>query len=368
EYRGEKPFRNVYFTGIVRDKQHRKMSKSLGNSPDPIELMKQYGADGVRVGMLLCSPAGNDLLFDEGLVEQGRNFSNKIWNAFRLVKSWEIDDSLLQPENSKQAIFWFNEQLKESTAQIKKGIENYKLSEALMTNYTLFWDDFASWYLEAIKPTYGQPIDKTTYEQTIGFFNILLKLLHPFIPFITEELFHELNEIPATESISFQQFPQNIDFEKTVIDKFSDIKEIVSQVRNIRQKNQISPKERLSLSILNKNFSKNFIQVLEKLGNLSEISFPETKPENATAFMVGATECFVPLNKMIDVAAEQEKLEEELKYNKGFLNTVMKKLNNKNFVENAPATVIEKEEQKKADALSKIEAIEKQLKELMIKK
>ncbi|MCD6366022.1 MAG: valine--tRNA ligase, partial [Bacteroidales bacterium] len=336
KYRDEKPFRNVYFTGIVRDKQHRKMSKSLGNSPDPIELMKQYGADGVRVGMLLCSPAGNDLLFDEGLVEQGRNFSNKIWNAFRLVKSWEINDTLSQPENSKQAVLWFSEQLKESTAQIKKGIENYKLSEALMTNYTLFWDDFASWYLETVKPAYGQPIDKTTYEQTIGFFNTLLKLLHPFIPFITEELFHELNKVPKSESISFQQFPKDIDFDKTVINKFSDIKEIVSQVRNIRQKNQISPKEKLSLSVLNKIFPKNFIQVLEKLGNLSEISFPETKPENATAFMVGATGCFVPLNKTINVAAEQEKLEEELKYNKGFLNTVMKKLNNENFVKNAP--------------------------------
>ena len=368
EYRNEKPFKNVYFTGIVRDKQHRKMSKSLGNSPDPIELMKQYGADGVRVGMLLCSPAGNDLLFDEGLVEQGRNFSNKIWNAFRLVKSWEIDNALSQPENSGQAVLWFKEQIKEATVQIKKDIENYKLSEALMANYTLFWDDFASWFLEAVKPAYGQPIDKTTYTQTVDFFNTLLKLLHPFIPFITEELFHELNKMPESESITFQQFPKDIDFDTTIINEFSDIKEIVSQVRNIRQKNQISPKEKLSLSILNRNFSTNFIQVLKKLGNLSEISFPATKPENAVSFMVGATECFVPLNKTIDIAAEQKKLEEELKYNKGFLNSVMKKLSNENFVKNAPAAVIEKEERKKADALLKIEAIEKQLKELMVKK
>ncbi len=368
EYRNEKPFKNVYFTGIVRDQKRRKMSKSLGNSPDPIELMKQYGADGVRVGMLLCSPAGNDLLFDEGLVEQGRNFSNKIWNAFRLIKSWQVDDKCPQPGYASQSIKWFGEQLKETTVQIRKNIENYKLSEALMANYTLFWDDFASWYLEAVKPSYGQPIDKRTLEQTIVFFNTLLKLLHPFIPFITEELFHELNNMAESESISFQSFPDFGKPDKETIIYFADIKEIISQVRNIRQKNQISHREPLELFILNQKFQENFVQVLKKLGNLSKISFPETKPDNAAGFLVGTTECFVLLNKTIDMVAEQKKLEEELKYNKGFLNMVMKKLGNENFVKNAPVAVLEKEEKKKADVLTKIEAIEKQLKQLIIKR
>jgi len=364
EYRHEKPFKNVYFTGIVRDKQHRKMSKSLGNSPDPIELMKQYGADGVRVGMLLCSPAGNDLLFDEGLVEQGRNFSNKIWNAFRLVKSWNIDREIDQPDYAQQAVLWFEERIKEATAQIRKGIEDYRLSEALMANYTLFWDDFASWYLEAVKPPYGQPIDKNTFDQTIGFFNTLLKLLHPFIPFITEELYHCLNNIPESETISFQEFPELTSFNQNTIKHFSDIKEMVSQIRNIRQKNQITPKELLLFTIIGQHFNNPFTSILVKLGNLFEIEISKNKPENAISFLVGTTECFVHLNKTVDVAAEKNKLEEELKYNNGFLNTVMKKLSNENFVKNAPAAVIEKEKKKKADALKKIEAIEKQLEEL----
>ncbi len=365
EYRDEKPFKNVYFTGIVRDKQHRKMSKSLGNSPDPIELMKQYGADGVRVGMLLCSPAGNDLLFDEALVEQGRNFSNKIWNAFRLVKSWTIDKNYPQPDYAKQAIMWFSERIKETSEQIRKNIENYKLSEALMANYTLFWDDFASWYLEAVKPPYGKPLDKETYEKTVDFFNTLLKLLHPFIPFITEELFHQLNETNDDETISFQSFPEAGNYDDKIIKEFADIKEIISQIRNIRQKNQISPKEKLELSIINKDFSQNFTSVLEKLGNLSRMSFGKDKPSgNTVGFMVGTTECFVLINKTIDLEAEQKNLEDELKYNKGFLNAVMKKLGNENFVKNAPVAVVEKEKKKKADALAKIEAIEKQLSEL----
>ena len=364
EYRQEKPFKNVYFTGIVRDKQHRKMSKSLGNSPDPIELMKQYGADGVRVGMLLCSPAGNDLLFDEGLVEQGRNFSNKIWNAFRLVKSWNIDSKIDQPDYAQQAVLWFNERINEAVAQIRKDIENYRLSEALMVNYTLFWDDFASWYLEAVKPPYGQPIDKKTFDQTIDFFNTLLKLLHPFIPFITEELYHSLNNITESETISFQNFPETKAFNQNTIKHFSDIKEMVSQIRNIKQKNQISPKEPLLFTILGQHFNNPFTAILMKLGNLSDIVVSDDKPENAAGFLVGTTECFVHLNKTVDVEAERKKLEEELNYNTGFLNAVMKKLSNENFVKNAPAAVVEKEEKKKADALAKIEAIEKQLEEL----
>ena len=369
EYRNDKPFKNVYFTGIVRDKQRRKMSKSLGNSPDPIELMKQYGSDGVRIGMLLCSPAGNDLLFDETLVEQGRNFSNKIWNAFRLIKSWKQDDAKPQPDYTKQAIEWFSQRIKQATGEIKESIDNYKLSEALMANYTLFWDDFASWYLEIIKPPYGESIDKETFLKTVGFFNILLKLLHPFIPFITEELFHRLNtDIKENDSISFQMFPQDINFDKKIIADFTDIKEIISQVRNIRQKNQISQGEELKITILNHKFPRKYITILKKTAKLSEISFSDTSPDNTVGFIVGTTQYFVHLNRTIDISAEREYLEKELAYHKGFLNSVTKKLSNEKFMQHAPKAIIEKEEKKKTDAISKIQAIEKQLKELMKQK
>jgi len=339
------------------------MSKSLGNSPDPIELINQYGADGVRVGMLLCSPAGNDLLFDIGLVEQGRNFSNKIWNAFRLVNSWNVDKNIEQPEYAKETVVWFKEQLNKAIIQVTKYLNEYKLSEALMENYTLFWDDFASWYLEAIKPPYGEPIDAKTVQETIAFFSTILKLMHPFIPFISEEIYHELHELPENETIMFQEFPKVSGYNNEAILDFETIKEIVSQTRNIKQKNNISPKESLTLSIENNNFNSGYLNVLKKIGNFTEISFQNTKLDNAIAFLVGTNKCFVHLNKTINVEEELAKLEEELNYLKGFLNSVMKKLSNKNFVDNAPAKVVELEKQKKNDALSKIASIENQISE-----
>ncbi len=363
EYAGKEPFKNVYFTGIVRDKQRRKMSKSLGNSPDPIDLMEQYGADGVRVGMLLCSPAGNDLLFDISLVEQGRNFSNKIWNAFRLVNSWKVDKNLEQPEYAKESVEWFKEQLNKAIIQLTKYLEEYKLSEALMENYTLFWDDFASWYLEAIKPPYGDPIDAKTMQETNEFFGTILKLMHPFIPFITEEIYHEIHQLSDDETIMFQDFPKVNEYDKDIIANFSNIKEIISQSRNIRQKNNISPKEELALIIENENFNSEYLNVLKKLGIFTEISFQNTQPDNAVAFLVGTSKCFLQLNKTINVEEELAKLEEELNYLKGFLNSVMKKLDNENFVKNAPAKVVEIEKQKKNDALSKIASIENQISE-----
>lgn len=363
EYSGKEPFKNVYFTGIVRDKQRRKMSKSFGNSPDPIDLINQYGADGVRVGMLLCSPAGNDLLFDISLVEQGRNFSNKIWNAFRLIKSWNVDYSIAQPEYAKEIVTWFKEQLNKAIIQVRKYLNEYKFSEAVMVNYTLFWDDFASWYLEAIKPPYGEPIDNKTIQDTIAFFGTILKLMHPFIPFITEEIYHELYHLTDDETIMFQNYPNVNSFDEKAITKFSNIKEIVSQTRNIRQNNGISPKEKLKLTIENKNFNSEYLSVLKKIGNFTEISFQNIKPDNAIAFLVGTNKCFVHLKTTINVEAELIKLEDELNYLKGFLNSVMKKLNNKNFVNNAPANIVEIEEKKKNDAQSKIISLENQISE-----
>ncbi len=365
EYRGEKPFKNVYLTGIVRDKQRKKMSKSLGNSPDPIELMKKYSADGVRVGMLLCSPAGNDLLFDEGLTEQGRNFGNKIWNAFRLVKSWEVNDSTEQTEAAKEAIQWFNEKLNKAVEELESHYSNYKISEALMVLYRLFWDDFSSWYLEAVKPPYQGTISPATLNETINFFDKLLKLLHPFMPFITEEIWHLIEERKDGQSISTEKMPAITNVDDNKISAFEDIKEVITNVRNVRTEKNIAPKEPLDLSVkLSEDTDLPFKNVLIKLANISEMTIVDEGPENAASFRVKANEFYVPVGDLINVEEELEKLEKELVYNRGFLTAVEKKLSNERFVNNAPEQVVAIEKKKKADAEAKIAVIEEQIKAL----
>ncbi len=366
EYAGARPFENVYLTGIVRDKSGRKMSKSLGNSPDPIGLMEKYGADGVRVGMLLCSPAGGDLLFDEGLTEQGRNFANKIWNAFRLIKSWETDQDLEQPAASKMAIKWFGEKLNKSLHQLNDQFSKYRLSEALMNVYRLFWDDFASWYLEIIKPGYLQPIDKESLKATYAFFDTLLKIMHPFIPFISEEIWQMLEPRKDGDSIMICQYPVADGFEEACVQRFEKTKEAISAVRTVRKEKNIPQREPLELMIREeeKVFDNRFGPVLQKLCNLSSISFIEEKPQGAISFIVKTTEYYIPLGDKVDKKAELEQLARELEYNKGFLSAVNKKLDNKRFVENAPEAVVKKEREKKADAESKIKSLEQRIMEL----
>ena len=365
EYRKDKPFKNVYLTGIVRDKLGRKMSKQLGNSPDPINLMLQYGADGVRVGMLLCSPAGNDLPFDEGLTEQGRNFGNKIWNAFRLVKSWQVDNTIPQPEASKTAIEWFNSTLNKTITELNDQFDKYRISEALMLVYKLFWDEFSSWYLEIIKPAYQQPIDASTYETTLGFFDKLLKLLHPFTPFITEEIWHYLAERKDGESIMITSIPVAGKYNEKLTLQFELIKEIVTSVRNIRQEKNLPQKEALVMQMLtDAGNTLVFAEVMKKLSNLSSVEIVSSKPEGAVSFLVKSTEYYIPLSGKIDIAEEIKKIETELDYNKGFLVTVMKKLGNEKFVSGAPPQVVQNEMNKKADAEAKIKAMEERLKEL----
>ena len=362
EYNDAKPFKNVYLTGIVRDKQRRKMSKSLGNSPDPIELMKIYGADGVRVGMLFCSPAGGDLLFDESLTEQGRNFANKIWNAFRLVKNWEVDDSIKAPESSVLAVKWFNQKMDESIELLNKQFDEYRLSEALMTLYKLFWDEFASWYLEIIKPGYQKPIDKATYDASLAIFDKVLKILHPFMPFITEEIWHLLEEREEGASIMNEMMPKADAVDAAFLKGFEQAKEAISSIRKVRAEKQISPKEAFALMIKSEaGYDTQFNTVIAKLANLSEISLTDEKPAGAVSFIVGTDEYFIPLAGKVNVEEELEKLEKELKYQQGFLNSVSKKLSNERFVNNAPAKVVEAEKKKQADAESKIKALEEQI-------
>ncbi|WP_439185302.1 valine--tRNA ligase [Carboxylicivirga taeanensis] len=358
EYKGTFPFKNVYFTGMVRDKQRRKMSKSLGNSPDPLDLIAKYGADGVRVGMLLCSPAGGDLLFDENLPEQGRNFANKIWNAFRLVKGWEIDETIEQPESAKQAIAWFDAKLDQTIAIMNDHFDKYRISDALMTVYTVFWQEFSSWYLEAVKPAYQKPLDAATYKATSEFFDKLLRLLHPFMPFLSEELWQALEERTEGESIMVSDMPTVKGLDLSVIDKFEMLKEGVGGVRTIRKEKNIPMKDALSLSILaGDGFSADFNAVLTKLANLSELNMVNEKVEGAVSFMVRTSEYFVPMDGLIDVEAELEKLEKDLAHQEGFLKGVMKKLSNERFVSSAPETVVAKERQKQADAEAKIKTL-----------
>ncbi|NDV69323.1 valine--tRNA ligase [Dysgonomonas sp. 25] len=356
EYRKEPCFHNVYFTGIVRDKQGRKMSKSLGNSPDPIELMEKYGADAVRMGLLLTAPAGNDIPFDEVLCEQGRNFNNKIWNAFRLVKGWEVSDAIEQPESAKAAIEWFENILAKTAAEMDDLFSKYRLSEALMMVYKLFWDEFSSWYLEMVKPAYQQPIDAKTYEATLGFFDSLLRLLHPFMPFITEELWQALAGRKAGESIMLAPMPELKKPSEALLQAFEQVKEIISNIRTIRLEKNIPNKEELSLEVLG-GYTCTYDSVIEKMANLTEIKLVEEKDPMAASFLVGTTEYAVPLGNNIDVEAELEKLQAELTYLEGFLVSVEKKLGNERFVANAKPEIVENERKKKADAESKIATI-----------
>lgn len=356
EYMNDKPFGSVYFTGIVRDKIGRKMSKSLGNSPDPLDLIATYGADGVRMGMMLAAPAGNDILYDDKLCEQGRNFCNKIWNAFRLVKGWETAD-IAQPDYAEQATKWFNEKLNETLVEVKDLFSKFRLSEALMAIYRLFWDEFSSWYLEMIKPAYGQPIDKKTYGMTLEYFDALLRLLHPFMPFITEELWQHLAERKEGESIMNALIPQSREIDQNVLDVMERAKEVVIGVRGVRAAKNIAPKEKLELNVLGE-FDSSLYAVIEKLANLSSINSTTEKDASAASFMVGTTEFNVPLANNIDVEAELAKLSKDLEYYKGFRESVLKKLSNERFVNNAPAAVVEGERRKLADAETKIKNLE----------
>ena len=365
EYMGDMPFRNVYFTGIVRDKLGRKMSKSLGNSPDPLDLIDKYGADGVRMGMMLSAPAGNDILFDDALCEQGRNFNNKIWNAFRLVKGWQTAD-IAQPESAAIATRWFDAMLKTTAEEVADLFKKYRLSEALMAVYKLFWDEFSSWYLEMIKPAYGQPIDQATYDQTLRFFDTLLKLLHPFMPFITEELWQHIYDRLPGESIMISPLHVAVptDEERTLIAQIEAVKGIVAGVRTVRNQKNIAPKEVLSLEAVNENPYEAFDAVICKMANIDKVSVVAQKSDNAASFLIGTTEYAVPLGNLIDVDAEIAKQEAELKHLEGFLTGVKKKLSNERFVANAPAAVVELERKKQADAESKIAALKESLSKL----
>ncbi|SFW32706.1 valyl-tRNA synthetase [Prevotellaceae bacterium HUN156] len=373
EYMGKFPFKNVYFTGIVRDKLGRKMSKSLGNSPDPIDLIEKFGADGVRMGMMLSAPAGNDILFDEALCEQGRNFNNKIWNAFRLVKGWQVAD-IEQPETGKTAVAWFDAKLKAVAEEMQDLFSKYRISEALMAVYKLFWDEFSSWYLEMVKPAYingeAQPIDRATYEATLRFFDILLKMLHPFMPFITEELWQALYERNAGESIMRENLTLSkitAEDEKLLAD-IEQVKQIVSGIRMVRNQKNIAPKEALELQAVGQNHYEAYNAVITKMANVSAINVVSEKDATASAFMIGTDEFAVPLGNMIDIDAEIEKQEAQLKHLEGFLQGVMKKLSNERFVANAPEAVVAMERKKQSDSEEKIAALRESIAALKAQK
>jgi len=367
EYQGKKPFSNVYLTGLVRDQQRRKMSKSLGNSPEPLDLIKKYGADGVRVGMMLCSPAGNDLLYDDSLPEQGRNFANKIWNAFRLVKSWKVDEKISQPESSAAAVKWMNEVLKKSIGEIDANFRKFRISEALMNTYKLFWDEFSGWYLEIIKPEYKKPVDRTTYDSTIVVFDNLLRVIHSFMPFITEEIWQMIAEREDGESIMISPLPRLKRHNKEFVARFENIKEIISAIRAVRKEKQILNRDKIELSVRadRSSFDFEFLTVIVKLCNLSTVKFITEKPGNSSSFMVRTTEYFIPMGERIDIESERAKIMADLVYYKGFLDSVMKKLGNERFVQNAPPAVIELERKKKSDTEFKIKSLEESLKDLL---
>ena len=365
EYRGKMPFKHVYFTGIVRDKLGRKMSKSLGNSPDPIDLIDKFGADGVRMGMMLSAPAGNDILFDESLCEQGRNFNNKIWNAFRLVKGWETAD-IEQPKSAEIAVKWFDAKLKEVNEEMQKQFKDYRISEALMTVYKLFWDEFSSWYLEMLKPAYGQPIDQKSYAATLRFFDALLKMLHPFMPFITEELWQHIYDRKEGESIMREklEIPAPTAEEQKLAADIEAVKQIIAGVRTVRNQKNIAQKEQLSLQAVGKNDFEAYNDVTLKMANLDKIEVITEKSADASSFMVGTDEFAVPLGDLIDVAAEIEKAEAQLKHLEGFLMGVRKKLSNENFVAHAPEKVVALERKKESDSVEKIAALKATIEEL----
>ena len=365
EYRGKMPFKHVYFTGIVRDKLGRKMSKSLGNSPDPIDLIDKFGADGVRMGMMLSAPAGNDILFDESLCEQGRNFNNKIWNAFRLVKGWETAD-IEQPKSAEIAVKWFDAKLKVVNEEMQKQFKDYRISEALMTVYKLFWDEFSSWYLEMVKPAYGQPIDQKSYDATLRFFDALLKMLHPFMPFITEELWQHIYDRKEGESIMREKLkiPAPTAEEQKLAADIEAVKQIIAGVRTVRNQKNIAQKEQLSLQVVGKNDFEAYNDVTLKMANLDKIEVITEKSADASSFMVGTDEFAVPLGDLIDVAAEIEKAEAQLKHLEGFLTGVRKKLSNENFVAHAPEKVVALERKKESDSVEKIAALKATIEEL----
>lgn len=366
EFRGKAPFKNVYLTGIVRDKQGRKMSKSLGNSPDPIDLIDKYGADGVRVGMLLCSPAGNDLMFDEAYCEQGRNFANKIWNAFRLVKGWQVDNNL--KNNNTEAIKWFDSAFNQALADIEDNYKQYRLSEALMGIYKLVWDDFCAWYLEMIKPAYQQPIDAETYQHTIAYFERVLKLLHPFMPFLTEDMWHDeiFGERGELDCCIVAPYPVAGIIDQGIIKDIEIVKQVISEVRNIRNSKQISPKEPLPLDLkINSSIDFNrYLSIIQKLANLHETNFVSDNVAGAASFLAGKDEFFVKLGDNIDAAAERERLNKEIDYLQGFLKSVEAKLSNERFVQNAKKEIVDNENRKKEDALSKIAILQESLNNL----
>ncbi len=366
EYMDEKPFKNVYLTGIVRDKQRRKMSKSLGNSPDPLELIKAYGADGIRTGMLFSSPAGNDLLFDIKLCEQGRNFANKIWNAFRLVKNWEVVDKEAS-DQTDFAINWFEARLNQSLSELEDHFSKFRMSDGLMTVYKLIWDDYCSWYLEMIKPPFGEPIDKATFDQTINYQERLMKMLHPFMPFISEELWHQIADRSSDQALIVSEWPKPQDFDQTLIDTASTAFEIVTNIRNLRNSNNLSAKEALELQVLTSD--KKPIEIsafaIQKMANLSELIFVSDKPDDSMHFVLQSGEFFLPVTGEIDVESQIGEIQKELAYNKGFLTLILKKLQNEKFVSGAPEKVVEIERKKQTDAEAKIKALEERLVKLV---
>ena len=362
EYRGQMPFRNVYFTGIVRDKIGRKMSKQLGNSPDPLDLIAKYGADGVRVAMMLCSSAGNDLMFDDSLCEQGRNFGNKIWNAYRLINGWSVDESLTQSENNAVGVAWFRAKLNAALAEIEENFKNYRISEALMVAYKLFWDDFSGWYLEIVKPAYGTPADKLTVEQTKAFFEQLMLVLHPFMPFVTEEIWQDLAPRAQGESIMVSPMPKVEAADETLLARFALVQEVVSNIRNIRKQKNLAQKEALELKVIvDDNYPREAEAVIVKMGNLSAVNAVTEKNATDAVFIVKTTQYFVPMGDNVNVEEEIAKLEKDLAYYEGFLASVMKKLSNERFVNSAPSQVVANERAKQADAEAKIAAIREQL-------
>jgi len=367
EYRGEKPFHSVYLTGMVRDSRRRKMSKSLGNSPDPLELIRKYSADGVRVGMLLCAPAGNDLLFDENLTEQGRNFSNKIWNAFRLIQGWKVDPSLEQPAHAEVAVRWFDAQLNRALRRVEDQFNKYRISDALMILYRLFWDEFSSWYLESVKPGFETPMDPITHRRTIEYLERLLHMLHPFMPFITEEIWQLLTERKPGQSLMVSPMPKHGKYDRNLLTRFEELKEVVTSLRGIRRERGIPPREPVSLLVRpsgNGNYDPELEPVLCKLAIVSGVEQTEVEPENALSFIVKNTEFFLPQESQVDTESEIGRISGELDYTRGFLESVQKKLGNERFVNNAPSAVVEKEQQKRADAEEKIRVLETQLERL----
>jgi len=362
EFRNEKPFTNVYFTGIVRDKQGRKMSKSLGNSPDPIELIENFGADGVRVGMLLCSAAGNDLLFDEDLVAQGRNFSNKIWNSYRLIKGWELSKTIEQPKSAKVAIEWYQAKFQLALGELEKSFEQYRISEALMITYKLIWDDFSSWFLEMVKPEYQQPIDAKTYQSVVNFLEDNLKILHPFMPFLSEEIWQDIKKRTPEEALIIAEYPKSKSINEDLVNDFKFASEVISGIRTIRKDRNIAFKYTIDLMVINNENATNYFDtVIEKLGNISSLTYVSEKVEGALSYRVKSNEYFIPMEADINVEEEKVKLLEELKYTEGFLQSVQKKLSNERFINSAPEQVIANERNKEADALAKIETIKASL-------